>query len=101
MRMIELDGREWRTVEDFYRALLAALGAPSWHGGNVNALVDSMIWGGINAVEPPYTVRILNARQLPQDIREEIDLAAHDIAEHRAEFQVRKGYDVNVRIEIM
>ncbi|MBC9884143.1 barstar family protein, partial [Bradyrhizobium sp. INPA01-394B] len=44
--------RRWR---DFYDALLAALGAPEGHGRNLNALIDSMVWAGMNAVEAPYT----------------------------------------------
>jgi RNAse (barnase) inhibitor barstar len=58
MRWIELDGGSWTTALDFYTALLGALGAPKGHGRNINALIDSMIWGGMNAVEPPYTIRI-------------------------------------------
>jgi hypothetical protein len=54
MRIIELDTLNWRTGLDFYRHLLAALGAPKGHGHNLNAVVDSMIWGGMNTVEPPF-----------------------------------------------
>jgi RNAse (barnase) inhibitor barstar len=45
VNIIELDAKEWKTVHDFYDALLAALGAPEWHGDNVNALNDSIIGG--------------------------------------------------------
>jgi hypothetical protein len=27
-----------------------------------DAFVDSMIWGGMNSVEPPYTVQISNLK---------------------------------------
>ena len=46
MRIIELDAAGWRNVLDFYDALLKALGAPAEHGEGVNALVDSVVWGG-------------------------------------------------------
>ena len=31
MRIIELDAAKWKTVLDFYHALLASIGAPKWH----------------------------------------------------------------------
>ena len=60
MRTIRLNAENWKTVLDFYDALLAALGAPDWHGASIDAMIDSMIWGGINDVDPPYTVQIQN-----------------------------------------
>ncbi|CAN5471390.1 hypothetical protein BH10PSE14_BH10PSE14_27520 [soil metagenome] len=48
----------WTTALDFYEALLAALGAPDWHGRNVNALMESMIFGNINKVGPPMVVHV-------------------------------------------
>src|SRR6185312_10255912 len=74
MRIIELDAGNWRSALDFYNDLLAALGAPTGHGRNINALVDSMIWGGMNAVEAPYTIRILHTTKLSQQIRDELEL---------------------------
>jgi hypothetical protein len=50
VRTIDLDASNWKTIDDFYDALLPELGAPDWHGHNANALNDSVIWGGINAV---------------------------------------------------
>src|SRR5713101_2430980 len=73
LRIIELDATRWRAALDLYDDLLPALGSPEWHGRNLNALIDSMIWGGINAVEPPYVVVVLNAANLPKDAREEIE----------------------------
>ena len=42
MRIIELDAAKWKTIIDFYDALLASLGAPEWHGKSPDALIDSM-----------------------------------------------------------
>ena len=98
MRVIELDAREWTTVLDFYNALLTALGAPEWHGRNANALMDSMIWGGINSTNAPYTVRIVGATKLPPEIRDEIDLIAKALVISRAEYQRRRGADVDVTL---
>jgi hypothetical protein len=101
MRKIELDSLNWMTAHDFYNALLSALGSPANHGHNINALVDSMIWGGMNAVDPPYVVRISGATQLSKDVREHIKLAQNALIEGRAEFRVLRGRDVEVQIEIV
>jgi hypothetical protein len=101
MRIIELDAGKWATDLDFYNALLAALGSPKWHGHSVDALIDSMIWGGINAVEPPYIVRVQNMSRLPKAVIDEIELVKHELAEARAEFNQRNGHDVEVQLEIV
>jgi len=55
---LALDGVSWRSSDDFVDALLRALGAPEWHGRNLDALEDSIGGGGINRVEPPYHIAI-------------------------------------------
>lgn len=99
MRIIELDSTSWSTTKDFYAALLAGLGAPKQHGHNINALTDSMIWGGINAVDPPYTIRIRGVSRLPKDIIREIDLAKQALVEARSQFRSSHGRDVQVQLE--
>ena len=98
MKIIDLDAANWTTILDFYKALLPGLGAPDWHGRSIDALADSMIFGGINAVEPPYTVRIRNTRQLPKDVLNEIVLAKNWLARVRAECE---DYACEVEMEIL
>ena len=62
-KLIALDGSRWLRPEDFYSALLRRLGAPAWHGRNLNALDDSL-YGGINAVEPPFSVVVTGTENL-------------------------------------
>lgn len=100
MRTIDLDAAEWKTVLDFYKALLAAIGAPAWHGISPDALVDSMIWGGINAVDPPYVVRIFGLSAVPQQVRDEVRLASDMLVEGRIYRKRHKGDDVDVSIVI-
>jgi RNAse (barnase) inhibitor barstar len=99
MRIIELDAENWRTGLDFYSALLAALGAPKNHGRNLNALVDSMVWGGMNNIEPPYTIRILRTDRLPKDARDEIEMAKEVIVQARHEYNARRGRDIEIYLE--
>lgn len=69
MHEIELDGSLWRNSEDFYAALLPALGAPEWHGHNLDALNDSIAGRDINAINPPLVVRIFGCAELPPEVR--------------------------------
>lgn len=100
MRIITLNAARWRTYDDFYHSLLPSIGAPNWHGQNLNALVDSMIWGGINAVEPPYTIRIVGAAALPKNIRDHVEEARQALAEARVDYQKLRSGDIDVAIEI-
>jgi RNAse (barnase) inhibitor barstar len=60
VKELELNGSGWTTTDDVYDAFFAALGAPSWHGRNFNALNDSIAIGSINAIEVPYRIVIKN-----------------------------------------
>jgi RNAse (barnase) inhibitor barstar len=60
MREIIMDGGKWAAADDIYDAFFRAVGAPSWHGRNFNALRDSISVGRINEIEAPYLIRIRN-----------------------------------------
>jgi RNAse (barnase) inhibitor barstar len=49
MLMMELamDGATWNSKDDVYDALFRVVGAPSWHGRNLDALNDSIANGQI------------------------------------------------------
>jgi len=100
MRIIKLDATNWKTVIDFYDALLAAIGAPKCHGESPDALVDSMIWGGINAVEPPYTVRISGLSATPKEVHDHVELVMGMLVEGRIYRKRHNGDDVEVSIVI-
>ena len=100
MHIINLNASNWKTVMDFYDAVLAAVGAPKWHGVSPDALIDSMVFGGINSVTPPYTIRISGTANLPTNVREELQVAKEALEEGRKDFRSLKGRDVQVGIEI-
>jgi RNAse (barnase) inhibitor barstar len=52
---------DWYWAQDFYSAFFLAVGAPEWHGRNLDALNDSIAGGGINKIEVPYRIVIRNA----------------------------------------
>jgi RNAse (barnase) inhibitor barstar len=80
-----LDGATWKSPDDVYDSFFRAVGAPSWHGRNFNALIDSIATGSINEVEVPYRLVIRNygaigagARKMAGDF---VDLMQHLAAE--------------------
>jgi hypothetical protein len=101
MLTINLDASGWKTVLDFYDAMLKALKSPKGHGRSVNALLDSMVWGGMNDVEPPYVVRISGLSGAPRDVVDEVNLVKVEMADSREEFRKREGHDVEVSIETL
>ncbi len=71
MRELFLNAEGWNSNDDFYDTFFRAVGAPSWHGRNFDALNDSIAIGQINAVEVPYCIVIHNY--------EKIGIGAHKI----------------------
>ncbi|HEV2577776.1 MAG TPA: barstar family protein [Acidobacteriaceae bacterium] len=69
MREIVLVATEWRTVDDFYDSFFRAVGAPSWHGRNFDALNDSIGTGDINQIEVPYRIAIRGLSGASADAR--------------------------------
>lgn len=69
MKVIALDASAWQSVDDFYSALLPKLGAPAWHGRNLDALLDSLS-SDINDVAQPFGVQLQNSAGLPPSMAE-------------------------------
>lgn len=64
---IQLDGRSWQFADDFYTAYLEAVGAPEWHGRNLDAVWDSLTGGDINQRNPPLRIIILGSKRMGAD----------------------------------
>src|SRR5215831_15139269 len=64
MRELILNGANWTTIDDVYDAFFHVVGAPEWHGRNLNALADSIAGGQINHVEVPYSLVIMNYNRI-------------------------------------
>jgi len=69
MREFVLDGAGWRTKDDVYDSFFRAVGAPDWHGRNLDALADSIAGGQVNQVEVPYRLVIKNYDLIGPDAR--------------------------------
>jgi RNAse (barnase) inhibitor barstar len=93
MRIIELDASTWSSTDDFFAALLAALGSPGWHGYNLNALWDS-ITSDINEVEPPFSIVVERADRSDRDMMALLKAASAVFADA----QVKRGIDVQFTV---
>jgi RNAse (barnase) inhibitor barstar len=97
MRLIELDAKGWKSQFDFVHSLTRALGSSEGHGISPDALVDSIIGGSMNSVEPPYTVQISNLNAAPKEVADYVSQMISAIREGRQRFQ-RHGEDIEVSI---
>lgn len=82
MRVIELDAQSWKTCEDYVSALRTALGSPEWHGSSVDAFLDSMVYGDINEITPPYRIIIKNTGNLSEGIIEQVEALKKNLPQY-------------------
>ncbi|WP_188053848.1 barstar family protein [Sphingosinithalassobacter sp. CS137] len=73
MHQISLDAIGWQDRDDVMDALLAALGAPEWHGRTLDALFDSLAGGQILAVWPPLAIEVSGDGAAPRGVSEMLD----------------------------
>ncbi|MDX3969847.1 MAG: hypothetical protein QHD01_25075 [Bradyrhizobium sp.] len=97
---IELDAGSWKTASDFRSALKAAIGAPEWHGDIAAAFLDSIFGGGINALKPPYVIRVMNTAQLAPELKKMIRDLSSAMEEVRVRRLARTGENVAASLEI-
>ena len=100
MDIKKLDASSWKTPHDLRSALKAALGVPKWHGDIVGAFLDSIFGGGMNALKPPYVIRVVNTAGLSTEVKELIHDFSSAIRETRVRRLARVGEDVVVSLEI-
>jgi RNAse (barnase) inhibitor barstar len=93
MKVVTLHAADWRSAEDFYLALLPQLGAPVWHGRNLNALEDSL-YGGVNQVEPPFKVQVEGAGNLPPEMSDFLSKVAAVFDDVRTETKAEIAFEV-------
>jgi RNAse (barnase) inhibitor barstar len=91
MNEIRLDGTAWRSVDDFYDAILPALRAPSWHGRNLDALNDTLAGDDINDVRQPLRFFVAGVNEMPPAVRDHLENFRQLVVELRFE-----GHDVDI-----
>jgi hypothetical protein len=93
---ITVDGASWRTAVDAIDGLLKALRPFGMHGNSIDAFIDSMIYGGMLEVEPPYEVVVENVES--PDARSFVDDLSVALVEARAWRRANYGDEVEVSV---
>jgi RNAse (barnase) inhibitor barstar len=99
MQTIVLDGSHWTNMVEFSNDLVKALKPLGGHGSSVDAFIDSMIYGGMLEIEPPYQVVIQNV--VCPEVRRGIQELSSALAEARKERQQNYGVDVEVSLQLV
>jgi hypothetical protein len=60
-----------------------------------------VIWGGINAVNPPLMIRVHGLEGAPEVVVGSVKLAKRGIDEGREDFRVQNGRDIDVEFQIV
>jgi hypothetical protein len=98
MRIIDLNASKWGNPIGIYDAIKAALGSCEGHGSSPDALIDSIIWGGMNRIEPPYIIRFIGASSAPKEVRDYIRLIIDVIREARDWRRMHEGTDIDATL---
>lgn len=59
-----LNAAGWQSADDVFDGFFRAVGAPSWHGRNFDALNDSIATGNVNKTDVPYRIIIRSAASM-------------------------------------
>ncbi|MDX1930525.1 MAG: hypothetical protein SFV81_28635 [Pirellulaceae bacterium] len=65
---IMVDWSKIGSISEFYEVVFRQCESPDWHGRNLNAIADSWIAGGINAVGPPYVFIFSSLKRTAPDL---------------------------------
>ena len=87
-----MDAIGWRTADDSYDSFFRAVGAPSWHGRNFDAIRDSIGTGEINQIEVPYRIVVRGLSWASADARAiamKFEHLVQRLAEERCPVEIR------------
>jgi RNAse (barnase) inhibitor barstar len=100
MLVIELDAKKWNCHLDFYQDLNNELGSPKKHGSSIAAFIDSIVYGGMNKVIPPFRIEIRNFKILNHDLAKEIVYDIFLINRHIESKNMEKEIEIRILPDI-
>ena len=98
MNVIEIDASRCWNRKEFARLLQETIQALPGHGSSVEAFVDSMVFGTMSELSPPYTIVVTGDLKLP--VRAFAAELSNAIGQARLERRTRRGDDVEVVLKI-
>ena len=97
MKVIHLDGTNWSKALDFFNALAEALQVIPGHGRGFDAFEDSVFYGGMSVVEPPFEIVVENC---PAFAKHDVETMSQGWGEQRAWRKEHYGDDVEAIITL-
>ena len=98
MKTIEIDASRCGNPKEFARLLHDAIQAIPGHGSSIEAFVDSMVFGTMSELSPPYTIVV--AGDLKPPVRAFVADLSNAIGQARLERRTRRGDDVEVILKL-
>jgi hypothetical protein len=98
MRTIEIDAAPCGSVKAFCALLKTEIRALPGHGDSIEAFVDSMVWGTMSELPPPYLIRVRGLNGGP--IADFVKALSAALGQARLEHQARRGEDVEVILRL-
>lgn len=87
MTTLTFDAARWVTFRDIYAAILPALGAPDWHGPNLDAVYDALV-AGHSRVPSPLELTIVNVSAASEGVRVYLDRLVTVFDDARSDYGV-------------
>ena len=98
MNVIEIDASRCWNRKEFARLLQETIQALPGHGSSVEAFVDSMVFGAMSELSPPYRIVVLG--ELRPEVRAFAADLSNAIGQARLERRSRRGDDVAVSLKV-
>ncbi len=98
MNVIEIDASRCWNRKEFARLLQETIQALPGHGSRVEAFVDSMVFGAMSELSPPYRIVVLG--ELRPEVRAFAADLSNAIGQARLERRTRRGDDVEVSLKV-
>jgi hypothetical protein len=98
MKTIEIDATRCANPKAFARLLHEAIHAIPGHGSSIEAFVDSMVFGTMSELSPPYMIVVTGDLKPP--VRAFAADLSNAIGQARLERRTRRGDDVEVVLKV-
>ena len=98
MQTVEIDATRCGNPKEFARLLQEAIKGLPGHGSSIEAFVDSMVFGTMSELSPPYMILVTG--ELKPQVRAFAADLSNAIGQARLERRTRRGDDVEVILKV-
>ena len=99
MKTIEIDVAACRNPKEFGRVLQEAIQALPGHASSIESFVDSMGFGTMSELSPPYMITVTGAEN--PEVRAFAERLSNAIGQARLERRTRRGDDSEVVLKVV